>query len=357
MSDGARCFYRAPVANLPLAVLVRISNGERLELHADATAGRVEGCEVPLNEGGTSRTHARLTFTDGTLWVEDLGSANGTFINTGRIAARVRLKTGDRLSFGVEAFEVALAPTRVATPAVGTAPLPAAVAPVPVVAAPAPVEPAPAPAISPKDVEVTSPGVPKRPGSWAQGLTGEMVQAPGKSTKYLAPAEIKQMMANVEVAKAPAPDMDVPYLQILSGKRSSVNVPLRPGAARLTEWSIGSDPQRELVLPDDGVSAFHARIMNEGKRWKVIDQMSANGTFVNGKRSSVSYVSGGDRLHFGPVECMFQTRVAPSGSRPAEEVETGYKKAAATPAGSPMRIVAIIGAVLAILALAYWKLR
>ena len=43
----------------------------------------------------------------------------------------------------------------------------------------------------------------------------------------------------------------------------------------------------------------------EGKRWKIVDQMSANGTFVNNKRSSVSYLASGDRLRFGPVDCIF----------------------------------------------------
>ncbi len=35
--------------------------------------------------------------------------------------------------------------------------------------------------------------------------------------------------------------------------------------------------------------------------------MSANGTFVNGKRSNMSYLDNGDRIRFGPVECIFKT--------------------------------------------------
>ena len=45
-----------------------------------------------------------------------------------------------------------------------------------------------------------------------------------------------------------------------------------------------------MQFQDSGVSALHAKIANEGERWKVIDQMSANGTFVNGKRANVSYL-------------------------------------------------------------------
>jgi len=50
----------------------------------------------------------------------------------------------------------------------------------------------------------------------------------------------------------------------------------------------------------------------------VLDQMSANGTFVNGKRSNVSYLAAGDRVRFGPVECVFLTsRSSPAPRRPA----------------------------------------
>jgi predicted component of type VI protein secretion system len=149
----------------------------------------------------------------------------------------------------------------------------------------------------------------------------------------------------VPVAEAPA--MDAPYLQILSGQRLSEAVPLRAGGARVVEWSVGSDPQRDVVLPDDGVSAFHARIMNEGKRWRLVDEMSANGTFVNGKRSSVSYLSGGDRIRFGAVECVFQTEFSPR-KAPADAE-------APVPAQAPRRglwAIAVI-AVLALLFAAY----
>ena len=47
---------------------------------------------------------------------------------------------------------------------------------------------------------------------------------------------------------------------------------------------------------------------------------SANGTFVNGKRSNVSYLSPGDRVRFGPVECIFHAR---AGASPSSVSHTG----------------------------------
>jgi pSer/pThr/pTyr-binding forkhead associated (FHA) protein len=43
--------------------------------------------------------------------------------------------------------------------------------------------------------------------------------------------------------------------------------------------------------------------------------MSANGTYVNGKRSNVSYLTAGDRVRFGPVECIFQASRAGAAPR------------------------------------------
>ncbi|NJN50908.1 MAG: FHA domain-containing protein [Gammaproteobacteria bacterium] len=80
---------------------------------------------------------------------------------------------------------------------------------------------------------------------------------------------------------------------------------MKPGR-ETNVWEIGSDAVRDIVIDDAGVSAFHSKIVNEGSRWKIIDQMSANGTYVNGAKSNISYLKHGDRVRIGPVECTFQ---------------------------------------------------
>ncbi len=310
-----------PLTDGPLAVLTRVATGERIELVSDAVAGRVDGCEIPLTQTYGSRTHAKISFDQGLARLEDLGSDNGTFVNDVRISVPVPLKSGDRLRFYAEEFVISLP------------------------------EPTPAPVAAPAPAPVTpqTSGEQKRPGAWAHTLS--MQGGPlGKSTKYIPASEIKQMMESVQVDAISRPeDIDVPYLQVTSGKRVSENLPLR-GAA---EWSVGSDPQRDVILPDDGVSAFHARIVNEGKRWRVVDEMSANGTFVNGKRSSVSYLSPGDQVRFGPVACVFQT--ADSHATPAPEATWEGPAFASKPQRRPWAVVAV--GVLALLFAAYLLLR
>jgi pSer/pThr/pTyr-binding forkhead associated (FHA) protein len=54
----------------------------------------------------TSTLHARLFRRGDQLWVEDLGSTNGTFVNSEQITQAVRLGKGDLLQIGSTVFEV-----------------------------------------------------------------------------------------------------------------------------------------------------------------------------------------------------------------------------------------------------------
>ena len=61
---------------------------------------------VQLAESMVSQLHARL-FRDGKgLNVEDLGSTNGTYVNSRKVSGPTRLKKGDRLRVGPIELEV-----------------------------------------------------------------------------------------------------------------------------------------------------------------------------------------------------------------------------------------------------------
>ena len=54
----------------------------------------------------SSTLHARLYRRGEQLWVEDLGSTNGTYVNSERITKATRLARGDLLQVGATVFEV-----------------------------------------------------------------------------------------------------------------------------------------------------------------------------------------------------------------------------------------------------------
>src|SRR5271167_3151148 len=81
--------------------------GRSYEIGDEVTVGRAAGCGVPIDyDTYSSNLHARLFRLDGDLWAEDLGSTNGTWVNTVRIGERTRLEKGDLLQVGGTVFEV-----------------------------------------------------------------------------------------------------------------------------------------------------------------------------------------------------------------------------------------------------------
>ena len=68
---------------------------------------RASGCGVSLaGDTFVSQLHARLYRRDTRMWVEDLGSTNGTYVNSKRLTAPVALRRGDRVQVGRTVLEV-----------------------------------------------------------------------------------------------------------------------------------------------------------------------------------------------------------------------------------------------------------
>ncbi len=85
----------------------REHEGTVYELDGEVTVGRSNGCAIPTTYDTYSSTvHARLYRSGGQIWVEDLGSTNGTFVNSERITQPSRLAKGDLLQIGATVFEV-----------------------------------------------------------------------------------------------------------------------------------------------------------------------------------------------------------------------------------------------------------
>ena len=66
------------------------------------TLGRGANSAIVLADAGVSSRHAQLQWRGGALWLTDLGSTNGSFVNGEKLAPNVarRLKVGDRLRLG-----------------------------------------------------------------------------------------------------------------------------------------------------------------------------------------------------------------------------------------------------------------
>ena len=102
----------APAARAKLVVLKSpaLDAGEEVPVDSLPVAiGRGGQNEVPL-EGDefASAQHARFEAKRDGLWVEDIGSTNGTFVNGARVTTPRRLSKGDVVRVGQTDFRVEL---------------------------------------------------------------------------------------------------------------------------------------------------------------------------------------------------------------------------------------------------------
>lgn len=77
-------------------------NGKRLSLpdNKSIVVGREEGCQLVLNSALVSRRHCELKQTAEGVWVTDLGSQNGTYVNEIPITEPTLLTSGDTVRIG-----------------------------------------------------------------------------------------------------------------------------------------------------------------------------------------------------------------------------------------------------------------
>ncbi len=93
----------------PTQVVVHDAGGDgakTVRLSSPAEVGRGHGCAIRLQDTYVSQMHARLVDRDGSWFVEDLGSTNGTFLNDRRVQAPVEVHAGDVVKVGKTVLEL-----------------------------------------------------------------------------------------------------------------------------------------------------------------------------------------------------------------------------------------------------------
>jgi EAL domain-containing protein (putative c-di-GMP-specific phosphodiesterase class I) len=68
--------------------------------------GRDEDCNLTLQSNWVSRRHAEIHLSGGLLWIRDLGSTNGTYVNHKQIREAELLEPEDIISFGRSEFSI-----------------------------------------------------------------------------------------------------------------------------------------------------------------------------------------------------------------------------------------------------------
>jgi type III secretion system (T3SS) inner membrane Yop/YscD-like protein len=103
-----------------------------------------------------------------------------------------------------------------------------------------------------------------------------------------------------------------------------------PVEVRRDRVLVGRDPGADVVLNDPSVSRRHAVLERRGAIWVVLDQQSANGTWLDDHRVTEAALQAGQRLRLGAVT--FGVRLSEVAPAPA----ASPVPAASPPAANPM---------------------
>lgn len=224
------------------------------------TIGRAEGNDLILSEGGVSRKHARFFVEGAELMVEDIGSANGTWVDGEKIAGPTKLSPKSQVVIGDYEIQLKL----------GSKALPRA-----------------SRANARPSREPTSKGPAVKP------------PAP-RSTRVV---EAIKPSGGAGLARRGGPQKAAgPQLRGLTGTVTGKTFSLSG------TMTVGRVAGVDLQIDDDSVSRRHAELVIEGREVVVRDLGSANGTTVNGAPiSEDTILAAGDIIQFGVVEVMFET--------------------------------------------------
>jgi FHA domain len=74
--------------------------GTRFEVGEGATLGRSDGADIRVDDPFASSAHARIFGRGDFMYLEDMGSTNGTYLNGRQLRGAERLKVADLIRIG-----------------------------------------------------------------------------------------------------------------------------------------------------------------------------------------------------------------------------------------------------------------
>jgi hypothetical protein len=104
---------RAPVAkgNYGLEIInpgngKGLKGGSIIPIRSDLTIGRKDDNSIVLSDQHVSGNHAKIIVRNDSLFIEDLNSTNGTYLNRNKISSKMKLSNKDEIKIGTAVFKI-----------------------------------------------------------------------------------------------------------------------------------------------------------------------------------------------------------------------------------------------------------
>lgn len=97
--------------------------GQEINIDRDMLVGRHQDADILLQSAEISRRHAAFLLKEQGLWLQDLNSSNGTFVNEVRIQNETLLNSGDTIQFASLKFTISAAASTLDVPEIEIEPV------------------------------------------------------------------------------------------------------------------------------------------------------------------------------------------------------------------------------------------
>ena len=83
-----------------------LKDGSIIPIRSDLTIGRKDDNSIVLGDPHVSGNHAKIIVRNDLLFIEDLNSTNGTFLNGNKINGKAKLSNKDEIMIGTAVFKI-----------------------------------------------------------------------------------------------------------------------------------------------------------------------------------------------------------------------------------------------------------
>lgn len=130
-----------------------------------------------------------------------------------------------------------------------------------------------------------------------------------QGTRFFAQGDLRQFADEADEASGAQVTARKPVLESVSPDNRKQRFFIQQG-----RQTIGRVASNDIVVDSPSVSSTHAWITNQKGRCVIMNTLSTNGTFVNGKRVHKATLKHGDRVRLGQAELVFLAGGSAAGS-------------------------------------------